>query len=223
MSSKKFEFIRIYSKIFEDFEERVLIMGKTVREIADILGTSPDDLIKEKQRIRDEIKRQNIKVSKQGNKFLIDDSDVEKIVGVLRPKINEESSKNNEENEGLLRQIEELKKQNDKLRKDKEDKNEELNRISSKKDDEISKKNEEIRRLNKKIEKYADDFKDLNDKQMQLNNQQQQLQAKILEQTKQLKDSQQKLLDTAEMSSQLQDKVDKIENASLWQRITRKF
>lgn len=35
--------------------------------------------------------------------------------------------------------------------------------------------------------------------------------------------SQQKLLDTAEKSSQLQDKVDKMENASLWQRITRKF
>lgn len=40
---------------------------------------------------------------------------------------------------------------------------------------------------------------------------------------KQLKDSQQKLLDSAEKSSELQDKVDKIENASLWQRITRKF
>ena len=58
---------------------------------------------------------------------------------------------------------------------------------------------------------------------MQLNNQQQQLQAKILEQTKQLKDSQRKLLDSAEKSSQLQDKVDKMEKASLWQRITRKF
>ncbi|WP_172993581.1 hypothetical protein [Lactobacillus helveticus] len=47
--------------------------------------------------------------------------------------------------------------------------------------------------------------------------------ARILEQTKQLKDSQQKLLDSAEKSSELQGKVDKIENASLWQRITRKF
>lgn len=74
-----------------------------------------------------------------------------------------------------------------------------------------------------KIEKYADNFKDLNDKQLQLNNQQQILQAKILEQTKQLKDSQQKLLDSVEKNSQLQDKVDKIENASLWQRITRRF
>ena len=36
--------------------------------------------------------------------------------------------------------------------------------------------------------------------------------ARILEQTKQLKDSQQKLLDSAEKSSELQDKVDKIEN-----------
>ena len=215
-SSKVFEFIRINSKIFEDFEERVLTMGKTVREIADLMGTSSDDLIKEKQRIRDEIKRQNIKVSKQGNKFLVDDSDVEKIVGVLRSKTKEESSKKSKENEDLFRQIEELKAQNDKLRKDKQDKNEELNRITSEKD-------EEIRRLNKKIEKYADDFKDLNDKQMQLNNQQQQLQARILEQTKQLKDSQQKLLDSAEKSSQLQDKVDKMENASLWRRITRKF
>ena len=215
-SSKKFELFRIDSKIFEDFEERVLAMGKTVREIADILGTSTDDLIKEKQRIRDEIKRQNIKVSKQGNKFLVADSDVEKIVGALRSKINEESSKSNEENEELLRQIEELKAQNIKLKKDNQSKIEEANRISLQKD-------EEIRRLNLKIERYADDFKDLNDKQLQLNNQQQQLQARILEQTKQLKDSQQKLLDSAEKSSQLQDKVDKMENASLWQRITRKF
>ena len=215
-SSKKFELFRIDSKIFEDFEERVSAMGKTVREIADILGTSPDDLIKEKQRIRDEIKRQNIKVSKQGNKFLVADSDVEKIVGALRSKINEESSKSNEENEELLRQIEELKAQNIKLKKDNQSKIEEANRISLQKD-------EEIRRLNLKIERYADDFTDLNDKQLQLNNQQQQLQARILEQTKQLKDSQQKLLDSAEKSSQLQDKVDKMENASLWQRITRKF
>ena len=55
------------------------------------------------------LKRQNIEVTKQGNKFLIDDSDVEKIIGVLRPRIKEESSKNNEENEELLQQIRKLK------------------------------------------------------------------------------------------------------------------
>ncbi|OYS20575.1 hypothetical protein CBF56_00845, partial [Lactobacillus taiwanensis] len=69
----------------------------------------------------------------------------------------------------------------------------------------------------------ADDFKELNNKQLQLNNQQQQLQARILEQTKQLNDSQQKLISSAERSSQLQEKVEKIENASLWKRITRNF
>ena len=197
-------------------EERSICMSKTVREIALVMGASADDIVKEKQRIRDEIKRQNISVSKSGNKFVIDDNDVKKIVDALQTKTNDEDSNSNEEKEELLRKIAELESQNNELKEDNRSKTEEVNRISSQKD-------EEIRRLNLKIEKYADDFKDLNDKQLQLNNQQQQLQAKILEQTKQLKDSQQKLLDSAEKSSQLQDKVDKMENASLWQRITRKF
>lgn len=180
-------------------------MSKTVREIAGMMGVSAGNLIKEKQRIRDEIKRQNIKTEKLGNKFVVNDSDVEKIINVLKKKGIKEDSKKKEENEDLLQQIEALKAENTRLRSDNE------------------KKSEEIRRLNSKIEKYADDFKELNDKQLQLNNQQQQLQARILEQTRQLKDSQQKLLDSAEKNSELQDKVDKIENASLWQRITRKF
>lgn len=197
-------------------EERSICMSKTVREIALAMGVPADNIVKEKQRIRDEIKRQNISVSKSGNKFVIDDDDVKKIIDALQTKTNEEDSNSNEEKEELLRKIAELESQNNKLKEDNRSKTEEVNRISSQKD-------EEIRRLNLKIEKFADDFKDLNDKQLQLNNQQQQLQAKILEQTKQLKDSQQKLLDSAEKSSELQDKVDKIENASLWQRITRKF
>ena len=191
-------------------------MSKTVREIALAMDVPADDIVKEKQRIRDEIKRQNISVSKSGNKFVIDDNDANKIIDALKNKTNEEDSNTNEEKEDLLRKIAELESQNNKLKEDNRSKDEEVNRIFLQKD-------EEIRRLNLKIEKYADDFKDLNDKQLQLNNQQQQLQARILEQTKQLKDSQQKLLDSAEKSSQLQDKVDKMENASLWQRITRKF
>ena len=182
-------------------------MSKTVREIALAMGVPADDIVKEKQRIRDEIKRQNISVSKSENKFVIDDDDVKKIIDALQTKTNAEDSNSNEEKEELLRKIAELESQNNELKEDNRSKIEEVNRISLQKD-------EEIRRLNLKIEKYADDFKDLNDKQ---------LQAKILEQTKQLKDSQQKLLDSAEKSSQLQDKVDKMENASLWQRITRKF
>ena len=49
---------------------------------------------------------------------MIDDSDVEKIIGVLRPRIKEESSKNNEENEELLQQIRKLKEQNNRLKKE---------------------------------------------------------------------------------------------------------
>lgn len=191
-------------------------MGKTVREIAELMGVSSHDLVKEKQRIRDEIKRQNIQTKKSGNKFVIADSDVENIISALKEKLDKEDSKKKEDNEELLQMIEQLKAENSRLKSENKEKDEELIRISSKKD-------EEIRRLNSKIEKYADDFKEFNDKQLQLNNQQQQLQARILEQTKQLKGSQQKLLDSAEKSSELQDKVDKIENASLWQRITRKF
>ena len=180
------------------------------------MRVSANHLIKEKQRIRDEIKRQSIKTKKVGNKFLVNDVDVEKIIDALEKKTFKEDSKKKEGNEDLLRQIEALKAENSKLKVDNEKKDEEFHQINSKKD-------EEIRRLNSKIEKYADDFKELNDKQLQLNNQQQQLQARILEQTKQLKDTQQRLLNSAEKSSELQDKVDRIENASLWQRITRKF
>ena len=201
---------------FEEIEGRGLALGKTVREVAEMMGVSANDLIKEKQRIRDEIKRQNIGTKKLGNKFVIADSDVEKITSALKGKLDKEDSKKREDNEELIQMIEQLKAENSRLKGENKEKDEELIRISSKKD-------EEIRRLNSKIEKYADDFKEFNDKQLQLNNQQQQLQARILEQTKQLKDSQQKLLDSAEKSSELQDKVDKIENASLWQRITRKF
>ena len=191
--------------LFEEIEGRGLALGKTVREVAEMMGVSANDLIKEKQRIRDEIKRQNIGTKKLGNKFVIADSDVEKITSALKEKLDKEDSKKKEDNEELLQMIEQLKAENSRLK------------------GENKEKDEEIRRLNSKIEKYADDFKEFNDKQLQLNNQQQQLQARILEQTKQLKDSQQKLLDSAEKSSELQDKVDKIENASLWQRITRKF
>lgn len=205
----------MFLNVFEN-EEEVSLMSKTVREIAEMMGVSAKDLIKEKQRIRDEIKRQNIEVKKLGNKFVVSDSDVEKIVNVLKKKVIKEDSKKKEENEDLLRQIEALKAENSRLKVDNKKKNEDLIRSNSKKD-------EEIRRLNSKIEKYADDFKEFNDKQLQLNNQQQQLQAKILEQTTQLKDTQQKFLDSAEKSSELKDKVDKIENASLWQRITKKF
>nr|WP_259686947.1 hypothetical protein [Lactobacillus helveticus] len=101
-------------------------MSKTVREIAELMGVSSDNLVKEKQRIRDEIKRQNIETKKSGNKFVIVDSDVEKIVNVLKKKVIKEDSKKKEENEDLLRQIEALKAENSRLKVDNKKKNEDL-------------------------------------------------------------------------------------------------
>ena len=120
-------------------------MSKTVREIALAMGVPADDIVKEKQRIRDEIKRQNISVSKSRNKFVIDDDDVKKIIDALQTKTNEEDSNSNEEKEELLRKIAELESQNNELKEDNRSKIEEVNRISLQKD-------EEIRRLNLKIE-----------------------------------------------------------------------
>ena len=71
-------------------------MSKTVREIAELMGVSSNDLVKEKQRIRDEIKRQNIGTKKLGNKFVIADSDVEKITSALKEKLDKEDSKKKE-------------------------------------------------------------------------------------------------------------------------------
>lgn len=187
-------------------------MTKTVRQIALLLGSKPDTLVKDKQRIRDVIKRQNIKTTKEGNKFVVTDDDAQTIIGILKHQLNTTDS----EKESLLAQIKELKKQRESLANV-------LHKSNAEHRSEVNAKDEEIRRLNLKIEKYADDFKVLNDKQLQLNNQQQQLQARILAQTKELKESQQKLLDSAERSNELQDKVDKMNNASLWRRITRHF
>jgi hypothetical protein len=41
-------------------------MSKTVREIAIALGADASSMVKEKQRIRDEFKRQNIKPKSRG-------------------------------------------------------------------------------------------------------------------------------------------------------------
>ena len=115
--------IRISSK---KMKKEKLLMSKTVREIAELMGVSSDNLVKEKQRIRDEIKRQNIETKKSGNKFVIVDSDVEKIVNVLKKKVIKEDSKKKEENEDLLRQIEALKAENSRLKVDNKKKNEDL-------------------------------------------------------------------------------------------------
>ena len=55
-NSKGFECIWIISNLFEDNEERDLIMSKTVREIAELMGVSSNDLVKEKQRIESKLR-----------------------------------------------------------------------------------------------------------------------------------------------------------------------
>ena len=179
-------------------------MSKTVKEIALALNKDKKELVKEKQRVRDEIKRQHIETKKVKNRFVVSDIDANKIIEVLKKK-NEDNSNKSEEFNDLNELVKKWRAQSDLLKKE----NERLN--------------EENRRLNSKIEKYADDFKDLNDKQLQLNNQQQQLQARIIEQTKELKSSQEKLIESTQKSSQLERKVEKVTKASLWQRITKHF
>ena len=179
-------------------------MSKTVKEIALALNKDKKELVKEKQRVRDEIKRQHIETKKVKNRFVVSDIDANKIIEVLKKK-NEDNSNKSQEFDDLNELVKKWRAQSDLLKKE----NERLN--------------EENQRLNSKIEKYADDFKDLNDKQLQLNNQQQQLQARILEQTNELKSSQEKLIELTQNSSQLEKKVEKVENASFWQRLTGHF
>lgn len=172
-------------------------MSKTVKEIALVLNEDKNDLVKEKQRVRDEIKRQSIETRRVKNRFVVSDVDAAKVIEILKNK--------NKKNSNKIEEIDDLKVKYAATQ-------EENKRVK-----------EENRRLHSKIEKYADDFKELNDKQLQLNNQQQQLQARILEQTKELKDSQKKLLESAEKSTELQKQVEKVNNASLWQRIMKHF
>ena len=179
-------------------------MSKTVKEIALALNKDKKELVREKQRVRDEIKRQHIETKKVKNRFVVSDIDANKIIEVLKKK-NEDNSNKSEEFNDLNELVKKWRDQSDLLKKE----NERLN--------------EENRRLNSKIEKYADDFKDLNDKQLQLNNQQQQLQARILKQTNELKSSQEKLMESTQRSLQLEKKVERVENASFWQRLTGHF
>lgn len=90
-------------------------------------------------------------------------------------------------------------------------------------DEESSKKNEEIRRLNSKIEGYADDFKDMLKNQQELTARSQQLEYETHEQKEKLLSTQKELDDSAEKSNQLQEKMDKVENASLWDRVFKRW
>ena len=192
-------------------------MSITVRDLALSLGVAPGLLVRTKQRIRDEIKRQGIKPSKKGNKFVLSDEDAASIVKALgKTELSGVNKKSSEVD------VTEIIAVDARLQKEQQ--------INDNLRNKIEDKDEEIRRLNKKIGEFADAFKLLNEKQLQLNNQQQQLQARILEQTEELKTTKKKLFDNNEEKEEVEeklkkfeDKVKKIEDASLWQRIRKKY
>ncbi|WP_294760755.1 hypothetical protein [uncultured Lactobacillus sp.] len=75
-------------------------MSKTVKEIALSLNKDKRELVREKQRVRDEIKRQHIETKKVKNRFVVADSDANKIIEVLKKK-NEDNSNKSEELDNL--------------------------------------------------------------------------------------------------------------------------
>lgn len=180
-------------------------MSKTVREIAEQLGATEDNLVTLKQRVRDEIKRKKIKINKVGNHFVVSDSDTEKIILSLKTK-NEESSKMNKEDSSFY-----------------ESKYKKLLEDFTKEKEESSKKSEEIRRLNLKIEEYAEDFKNIVKTQQELTARSQQLEHEAREQKLKLTDIQSTLNSSIQDKQRLQDKIDRAEKASLWNRILKKW
>ena len=169
---------------------------KSVKNIAKELDPSNVNSQKLRQRIRDEIKRQQIEVKKDLGKIVITDNDAESVVAALKKEQKEkESSRNSEDSSRIIKDLQA----------------------------QIKQKNVEINRLNKKIEGYADDFKQLSFQQQQLTNQQQQLQAQMLKSKKELEDSTSKNDDLTGENKELKEQIDKFNNLSLWDRIFRRF
>lgn len=204
-------------------------MSQTVSDIARKIGVTKENSVVVKQRIRDSIKRLEIKTEKSGNKMIISDDDAFRIVQDLSKK-NEERTKSREDvlkiakhqeldNLALKRKIQELEQENQ--------------RLSQK----SSKKGQEIARLNQKIEGYADDFKELLAKEQEVTARSQRLESEAykkkaeLEQAhKQLKDNEVIIKDAEFKRKDLEDQrdllqadVDKMKNASFWKRLFGKW
>ena len=169
---------------------------KNVKEIAREINPSNFNSQKLRQRIRDEIKRQQIEVKKDLGKIVITDDDAESVIKALRKEQKrKESSINHEESSRIVKNLQA----------------------------EIEQKNAEIDRLNKKIEGYADDFRKMSLNQQQLTNQQQQLQAKMIESKKQLEDRSNENDDLSSENQELKAQIDKIKSASFWDRVFGRF
>lgn len=169
---------------------------KNVKQIAEEIDRSNVDSQKLRQRIRDEIKRQQIEIIKETGKITIKDSDANLVIKAIKEEqAVKESSRNDQESSRKVKILQEK----------------------------IQKKDDEIARLNKKIEGYADDFKRLSLQQQQLTNQQQQLQAQMLNSQKKLEDRTSENQDLTTKNADLEEQLDKMRNASFWARIFGKY
>ena len=167
---------------------------KNVKDIAREIDSSNFNSQKLRQRIRDEIKRQQIATEKNLGKITISDKDAEAVIKALE-KEKKENSRNNEDSSRIIKKLQE----------------------------QIRQKDTEINRLNKKIEDYADDFKKISLQQQQLTNQQQQLQAKMLESQKQLEDQYNVNDDLSSKNEKLNTEIEKMKKATFWQRIFKRY
>lgn len=169
---------------------------KNVKDIAREIDSSNFNSQKLRQRIRDEIKRQQIATEKNLGKITISDKDAEAVIKALeKEKKEKENSRNNEDSSRIIKKLQE----------------------------QIRQKDTEINRLNKKIEDYADDFRKMSLNQQQLTNQQQQLQAKMLESKKLLEDRSNENDDLSSENQELKAQIDKIKNSSFWDRVFGRF
>ena len=169
---------------------------KNVKDIAREIDSSNFNSQKLRQRIRDEIKRQQIATEKNLGKITISDKDAEAVIKALeKEKKEKETSRNNEDSSRIIKKLQE----------------------------QIRQKDTEINRLNKKIEDYADDFRQISLQQQQLTNQQQQLQAKMLESKKQLQDQSDVNDDLSSKNEELNNEIEKMKKATFWQRIFKRY
>lgn len=186
-------------EIFQEAMKNLQEMEKKMKNVKDIareIDSSNFNSQKLRQRIRDEIKRQQIATEKNLGKITISDKDAEAVIKALeKEKKEKENSRNNEDSSRIIKKLQE----------------------------QIRQKDTEINRLNKKIEDYADDFRKMSLNQQQLTNQQQQLQAKMLESKKLLEDRSNENDDLSSENQELKAQIDKIKNSSFWDRVFGRF
>lgn len=207
-------------------------MSKTVREIAEMLGVSKPAITKYMSK---SFRKQY--TTKDGNRLLIDDAGIADIKEHFANSIHTKSKSNQKVNENLS---ESNRKVNDNQQKVIDAKDKTI-AILEQQLEEATKRAQnfenENRKLNDKIAGFAEDYKNLLDTQQTLTARSQELEHEAHDQRKKLESAQKELEDSSSKEQELQqqldeadkaktdlqDQVDKAKNASLWQRITKKW